>query len=306
MNKFFFFTGIVLIFFVSDAFCGYPVKPLVLHKALFVDGPENNQPSGLTLWQGILYTVSDKHDSTVFSIRLTSDTAVMEPCLIFNAPSIAEISYTQNYDFEGIATDSLGNFYLVSESFFRILRVSTDGKSASWITDSLKPQGNAADLFKTNNAYFEGIALTGQNAFILCAERQPRGFVSVDMSLNPPEVAARQARETLLEFPPGRSPDFSGLFYEENSLYVLERNAYAVTRMTVKNNRYEPLESWSYRHVVTEKAYRYADMKYGKAEGLCMDGNHVYVILDNNNIPTETYPDDRRPLLLILERPQNE
>ena len=34
-----------------------------------------------------------------------------------------------------------------------------------------------------------------------------------------------------------------------------------------------------------------------------MDRDRVYVILDNNNDARRMYPDDLRPLLLIMKRP---
>ena len=39
------------------------------------------------------------------------------------------------------------------------------------------------------------------------------------------------------------------------------------------------------------------------AEGLCMDAERVYVVLDNNEADREVFPGDNRPLLLIMERP---
>jgi hypothetical protein len=57
--------------------------------------------------------------------------------------------------------------------------------------------------------------------------------------------------------------------------------------------------------VVTAADLRYTDMRYGKAEGLCMDRRHVYIILDNNGLGRENNPEDKRPILLVLKRPED-
>ena len=303
MRSFLFITCTIFLFIASFPCQAAPVTELILDRAFFIDGPENSQPSGLTIKEGTLFTVSDKHDSTIFKLRLSADKAVMEPYLTFTAPRINEHSYTARHDFEGLTCDSQGNFYLVSESRFRILRVSADGTDASWVTPNLKSNGIASGLFKKANAYFEGITLIRPGLFLLCAERQPRGFMTVDISNSVPRVDAWQSNQTLFEFKKGIHPDFSGLWADNKRLFVLERNAYLVCRMAERSGRWEEQEGWSYRHIVTRPEYRYADTKYGKAEGLCMDKKSVHIILDNNNGSRESAPDDSRPLLLICPRP---
>ena len=61
------------------------VRQLELIKALPVNGPENNQPSGLTIFRGNLYAVSDKHDKTIYRIELGDTTAAFVPHLRFKA-----------------------------------------------------------------------------------------------------------------------------------------------------------------------------------------------------------------------------
>lgn len=41
-----------------------------LHKALFVEGPENIQTSGLTIWKHNLYTVSDGAVETIVKNKI--------------------------------------------------------------------------------------------------------------------------------------------------------------------------------------------------------------------------------------------
>lgn len=273
---------------------------LKLHQALFVEGPDNSQPSGLTLCNGTLLAVSDKHDDTVFKIRIGPDVAYMEPYLTFSAPSQG---WFQRLDFEGITCDSLGNLFLISETRSQILHLTPDGARASWITPNLEPLGREKGLFKVDNAHLEGISLVAPNRFVLCAERQPRGFVEVDLSTEPAQVSAYTADSSNFTFAGHRSPDFSGLYVHKNSLYVLERNAFVVVKLVRRADRWVESTGWSYEHIVDQPAYRYADTRYGKAEGLSMDDRYVYLILDNNGIARARNPRDKRPLLLILHRP---
>jgi hypothetical protein len=294
---------LIIFFSWEQPVCSHQrVIPMTLHRALFVEGPENIQPSGLTIWNGQLYTVSDKHDYVIFKIELTRDVAILKPILPINIPTEAHL---QRYDFEGITSDGVGNFYLVSETRFRILRVPSDGKEASWITPNLRPWGEKQHLFKVKNAYLEGISYITPGIFILCAERQPRGFMEVDIAGDSLLVRAYRSDRTRFEFSNHRSPDFTGLFWYQNSLYVLERNAYLISKLTKKNEQFEESFGWSFHHIITRNELKYSDMRYGKAEGFCLDDNYVYVIFDNNGMPRAARPNDRRPLLLIMVRPNH-
>ncbi len=276
------------------------VTPLKLIHALPVEGPENNQPSGLTIWHDTLFAVSDKHDDTIFRVALTDTSAVFVPHLTFGIPESAP---GKRLDFEGIACDAQGHFYLVSESTFRILRVSADGADVSWITPSLRPVGEREGLFRTRGAYLEGIALLGPDLFLVCAERQPRGLIEVDTSVEPHAVQVFNYDETSLDLPAGRNTDFSDLFRENGDLYVLQRNAEVISNLVYGGPILEEKEVWSFGNIVHREDLRYSNMKYGLAEGLCMDAERIYLILDNNGDCRASNPDDRRPLLLIIKRP---
>jgi uncharacterized protein YjiK len=276
------------------------ITPLKLIRALPVEGPENNQPSGLTLLDDILFAVSDKHDDTIFRISLTDTNAVFVPHLKFEIP---ESVPGKRLDFEGITCDAEGSFYLVSETAFRILRVSADGVGVSWITHSLRAVGEQEGLFQTRGAYLEGIALLGPDTFLVCAERQPRGLIEVDRSVEPFGVRVFNYDDTSLNLPDGRGADFSDLFRENGDLYVLQRNSDAVCKLVYGGPISEEKEVWSFGHIVNREDLRYSNMKYGLAEGLCMDAERVYLILDNNGDCRASDPDDTRPLLLIMERP---
>lgn len=277
------------------------VTPLKLIKALPVEGPENNQPSGLTIFNNTLFTVSDKHDDTIFQIQLMDDKAILLPHIKFK---LSEPIPEENLDFEGITCDDEGNFYLASETAFRILRVSANGEEVSWVTPSLKSIGEEKGLFQARGGYIEGITWVDKNQFVLAAERQPRGILEVDISRTPPEVRAFKYDKTKAKLPEGRDIDFVGLFSENKVLYTLHRSACVVCKLIHNGEEFEEKDLWSFKAIVDSEELRYSDTRFGKAEGLCMDANRVYVILDNNGDARDSDPNDRRPLLLIMERPK--
>ena len=272
------------------------ILPLKLIKALPVEGPERIEPSGLTIFDGTLFTVSDKHSDTIFRIQLSDDKAVLVPYVKFDPPD-------KRLDFEGITRDENGDFYLVSEKAFRILQVSKNGDNASWISPDLRPCGEDVGLFETSGAYLEGIALVGENKFAVCAERQPRGIIEVDLTKMPYEAEAFNCNMAKVEPSKDRNPDFTGLFFEDGVLYVLQRYACVISKLIRNEEGFAEKDFWSYEAAVTSDELRYSDMTFGKAEGLCMDRDRVYVIIDNNREQRYSDPADRRPLLLIMERP---
>jgi len=270
----------------------HPAAPLKLHRVLPVKGPENCQPSGLTIRNDTLFTVSDKHDSDT--------AAVLIPYLTFQVPDTASKTW---FDFEGVTHDDSGNFYIVSESRFRILQVSADGEIA-WITPDLKPYGEAKGLFQVFNASLEGIAWPGENRFILAAEREPRGLLEVELGSPNIAVSAYKFDEVKFPFDKGRSPDFADLFWYKDTLYALERNAFVVSQLIKKNGQYRQDKGWSYGRIENDPRFLYADTTYGLAEGLCMDDKFIYIVIDNNGDARRNNPKDTRPLLFILERPE--
>lgn len=295
------FAALLLVFLAwSYAYPEEMVIPLKAVKVLPVEGLKNNQPSGLTIFNNTLYVVSDKHDDTIFRIQFMDDKAVMVPHVQFK---LTEGITGKVLDFEGITCDEEGNFYIVSETGFRILKVSADGRKTTWLTPSLRSDGKKVGLFQARGAYLEGIALVDKGKFVLCAERQSRGIIRVDTSTTPIRVKASKYNRTRAKMAKYRQPDFTGLFWENGTLYVLERNTYAICKLIESSRGLEERDFWSYESIVTSEEFQYDNMMFGRAEGLCMDKKHVYVILDNNGDARRLDPDDRRPLLLIMERP---
>ncbi|MXX04213.1 MAG: esterase-like activity of phytase family protein [Gemmatimonadetes bacterium] len=270
-------------------------SPILLEaiSVLPVEGPESNQPSGLFVHNDTLYTVSDKHDDTIFRIELREDVAVFVPHIRFEAQKPFGVF---RLDLEGITRDDDGSFYLASEGAFAILKVDAGGTKASWVTTSLRKTGASAGLFQTRGGYLEGITLMARDRFLVTAEREPCGLIEVDMA--PVQRIVEIANH-------GSANSYTGLHREVENVYILQRST-ATIRKTI---RYLDVDSpstiWSFAHIVNDPEYLYQHEQFGAktAEGLAMDRDRVYVILDNNNDARRMYPTDHRPLLLIMNRP---
>jgi len=281
---------------VSSCHLHNALQPLDLLKAYQLETNGVLEPSGLTEWNGEFYTVSDKQD-WIYRLQFHEDSIVLEPYI-----EIVNNRKTK-LDFEGITHDD-ENFYLISEMYFQILKVSKNGQQQSWMPKNteLKEQGQAAGLFQVRNAYFEGICLIAEDKFLLVAERQPRGFVQVEFNESTRiDSLAYVANESQFIALKNRSPDFTGLSCND-SIYVLERNAYLVTQLKKKAGKFEKKRSWSYHHIIEKDEYIYQDMQYGHAEGLVVKNNKIYILLDNNK-NFHANANNNNSLFLVMQFP---
>lgn len=249
------------------------ITKLSLVKAYEVDTRGFLEPSGLTLWDGEFYTVSDKQDK-IYHLKFNQNKIILEDFIKI------ENNRNTKLDFEGITHDT-ENFYLVSEKYFQILKVSKDGSQQKWLSadDHLKKAGEKVGLFATHNANFEGICLMSDNTFLLAAERQPRGLMEIDMAQN--VIQTYQKNTAVFSYIGERNTDFSGLSCGDG-IFVLDRNADIVAELKKVNGEYQEDKGYSYQHIVNQAKFKYQDMQYGQAEGLVVKGNKVYIILDNN------------------------
>ncbi|HJN30414.1 MAG TPA: esterase-like activity of phytase family protein [Candidatus Latescibacteria bacterium] len=277
---------------------------LELLAALPIRGLENAQPSGLTMAGGVLFAVSDKHDHAICRIDIRDDGARLEPFITFNAPWSG--TWATKLDFEGLAFAD-GSFYLVSESCLRVLHVNENGGGLDWITPNVGKAATEAGLFGVKNAHLEGIALFGPRRILLAVEREPRGLIEVSWEEgadeDEPQIKAWATDETMLTLPEPRAVDFADLHLDGGGLYALVRNADAVVPIEWSEGHLEELDEWSFRHVVEDSAYAYSNQTFGKAEGLAMDDERVYIVLDNNGQARLADDTDTRSQLLIFTRP---
>ena len=260
------------------------------------------EPSGLCLRDGVLYSVCDDTDDTIFEVRLGDDHARFVPAIRFTPPR--DPRGPDILDLEGIMAGPEGSFFLVSEAHGRILQVHRDG-AANWVTPSLIEAGRGWGLFQLTNAGLEGALRFPDGSFLALAERQPRGWIHADANgaINGGQLNTTRFGEDL---PLLRLPDFTGADRFDGENFVLFRNGELITTLEedFEGGYREGSRAWSFRSIVQSPEWAFDAPEFGKAEGLAVDAEHFYVVLDTNQTEARVAdPSDRRPLILILRRP---
>jgi hypothetical protein len=275
------------------------VPELELVNAWPVESTRLLEPSGLTRVEGVLYTVADKIDDTLFRIRLEDGVARLDPHIRFRPPGNGSM------DWEGVTADQTGTFYLIAERQARLLRLTSDG-TAAWAGPSLLKEGRQAGLFSKINAGFEGVAWIGPHHWLAAAEREPRGLVEWWETGEDRNVEASLHLDSPFKsvLPLLRLPDYSGLCADGDKIYALFRNAHLVVRLEKDATGWRETAAWSYRHIETRPDLAYRSQTYGQAEGIVVEGQDVYLIFDNNLGPRQADPRDRRPLLIHARFPE--
>ncbi len=290
--------------------------PLKLSMALPIVGPDDFQPSGLTICDNRLLVVSDRHSDAVYELVEEEGryAAGIYRQLSFSSPDpevpmsfsqhlksfVEQLILGKRYDWEGITCDETGTLYLVSESFSSIARVGGDG-SVEWVAAEVMPISQAAGMLAKHNAGFEGISWYQRDLYLV-AEREPRGVVKLSPGESGWNISARVDNEKQLQnaVAPHRNEDFSGLYSYEGKLFTLERNASAICQ---RDDMFVLVHCWSYRHIEESSEYGFDDNRYGIAEGIAMDDKWIYLVLDNNGDSRRANSEDVRPLLYRLAKP---
>jgi hypothetical protein len=237
--------------------------------------------------------VSDKHDHALYSLSLGAHAAVARPFLEIAAPP------HEPFDFEGLTRDSDGAWLLASEAQFRIMKVATDG-TASWVTQSVRGDGESRRLFTTPGAGIEGVARIG-DALLLAAEREPRGLLESNASRDSWEAFVMA--ESVCPAPRSRPNDFTDLAVDGARVFALARNSHLVLELRKRAGVWLEGSAWSYAGTENDPRFSYTDARFGLGEGLALDAEHVYVALDNNGTARGSDSSDHRPLLFVFRRP---
>ena len=270
------------------------------YQVLPINSPFPIEPSGLTLNQGRLLMICDDAN-VIFELDIESTSAQAK---IFESLDPKQLS-AMNLDLEGITFDN-DDLFVVSESYHKLIRIS-EGQ-LSWVPDSgsLYQSASKQGLFQIHNAGLESSVYLGDQTFLLSVEREPRGLVEVKFDPQYKQIISQfnqvfDDSEHLLQA--NRKPDLTGLFVHDDVIYALHRNAYQIHELIKKpDGHYAEGKSWSYEHIVKHPDNAYQDMKFGHAEGLAVDDDNFYLVLDNNNNPKAKQPNDARPLLIIARR----
>lgn len=199
-------------------------------------------------------------------------------------------------DCEGLARDDAGRVYVCEESRRWILRWDPKARTLTRLDIDW---GAAARHFHPTdrNASFEGIAVGGNRLYV-ANERQAGRLIVVDLGtlrvIDDFTVAPAGAE--------GGDTHYSGLAWGDDSLWVLLRDARRVLRVDPGERRV--LAEFEYAGMETRREVAYgAFFAPGFMEGLWVDGEHLWLVTDNNGFRRRVDGRDTRPTLFRVPRP---
>ncbi|MBN8431168.1 hypothetical protein JF535_09930 [Microbulbifer salipaludis] len=290
-----------------------PVLPAQLLHAWWVDGSEGLDLSGLSFCQGELLTVADKSSERIYrlapepgheTVKLLPKADFARPALPDDQPvsmkarALHYASTPLSMDFEGITCDG-PDIFLLSERHNRIVRLDSARHKGEWMPVRWSESARKQGYLQLFNAESEGLVRVGDD-FWVALEREPRGLLKLQLGDREgqhfypvPPVAGLDFR--------GRSEDVTALAYYDGALFTLERNAFAVCRRSLSTLAAQ----WciEYRHIEEAPENIYRKTHFGKGEGLAVNEQGMFVVLDNNGVSRAAVADDSRGLLIQLAFP---
>lgn len=299
------------------------LEELQLQAEYPVTGMSSGNLSGLALCGETLWAVSDRDDDRIYQLH-REENLLRAEAETFVAPEPPETALPwglrmRNWaaslvrggtlDFEGISCDAQGNRYLVSETRAAVLQVSSNG-SAQWLNlpTGLVRQARASGMLLHFNALLEGIAVepSGERLW-LGAERERRGLMVLHRKQSTWGcsggcVLFSEAGEDAP--PPGlgrgvpMSRDFSDLAFHNGKLYTLERHAHRICRRDPSKGSVE--RCWSFAAEALAEPRRY-DVDWGMAEGLWVDAEGAWIVLDNGD--KARADGEQRPIVWRFAKP---
>ena len=276
-------------------------RNLELQQVLPLDGPALVQPSGLAFDGKSLLMVSSVHDEDIFRIEIQADKAVFKEAIRIRMPKDAQ---GMKMAWRGITASKGGDLFLAASQACRIMKVESDG-DAEWEGPSLLEAGAEKGLFAGENSGIEGVVPAGKKKFLISASREPRGLLDLDLSMSKPVITAWLADKTKIPLPSGRrKADFSDLAEDKGQIWALDANSDAICQVKWNGQDYIEGEWYSFGHVSNDAKNRYGGLRMGLARGLAMDGQSIYIALDNKGVARQGDPNDKRPLLLVFKRPR--
>lgn len=248
---------------------------------------------------GHLYTLTDKSAGWYRIDRLTNGTAdlVRDPQWFTRAQMEAlAVGKTGHWDLEGIAEGPDGCLYFCEELNRWVLRADPRSGRLERLEINWEPVRKwfSADL----NSSWEGIAAGTDGRLYLANEWRLGRIVVVDLG-------TRQVVDDFKVSPPGRvarDNTYSDLCWYAGDLWVLCRQARHVLRVDPITHRV--LADFDYTNIELSPEHGYASfIPYGQFEGLAVDAENIWLLIDNNGSARLARRDDPRPTLFRCARP---
>lgn len=283
-----------------------PTPPLTytlrLAERWFLNLPQGERfdASALLLQpDGSLLTVNDKVPGLYRIDRHTNNTAdlIRDPAW-FTAAQLARLNPNKvgHWDLEGLARDPQGRIYVCEELNRWVLRCDPTTGQLERLPIDWKPVEKwfSADL----NASWEGIAAGTNGRLYLANERSVGRIVVVDL-------ATLKVIDDFQVAPlgrPARDIHYSDLCWFERELWVLCRESRRVLRVDPASHKVLADFDYTGIELSVENGYA-AFIPFGQFEGLAVDTDNLWLIVDNNGTGRILDRNDTRPTLYRCPRP---
>lgn len=278
-------------FFITNLLSAEQLK---FEKIIF--NRDNSEISGLFLKDGQLLFVADKlSNRAIYKVRYENDRFFYK-----NYIDISKLNGHSSYfakallfkhggrivkspfDLEGL-TACGDTFYLANEQARHILKI--DRKSITNLgidfNAAFKKFGTPLNKVSTN-AGFEGLTVDCKNKILYIAqERQPRAIIVVDLNTN--------KTVDMFQTPSVKkgkiSPDYTDMYFENDFLYVLERNAHQILKIDPKTKKVIATKKFGHTDSLHLRDIYDTGEPYGLGEGLAMSDKQIFIGVDNNKNP---------------------
>lgn len=188
------------------------------------------------------------------------------------------------FDLEGISSCK-NDYFIVNEQAREILKINkTFNKLDIDFKEIFKNFGHPLEKISVN-AGFEGVAADcARQILYISQERGPRAIIEVDLKT----LKTVNIFQTEVTDKKQKNLDYADLHFENDFLYILERNSYQILKYSLKNKKV--ISSYSFINMTNFKANELYNTgePYGLAEGLTMNSDVIYIAFDNNKSPLST------------------
>ena len=198
-------------------------------------------------------------------------------------------------DLEGLTIDRDGRVYVCAEVGRRIFRVNPADRSV----EEIEIDWSAVDEFfgADANASLEGIAASDLSLYVVNERSQPR-IIEID-----PRRGA--AVDSFVVSPPGSASwvlHYSGIEFHRGAMFVLLRFHKTVLEIDPVRRRVVAAYDYGAIEGSRELAFRSGSLT-GFMEGVWVDDDFIWLLVDNNGQSSYARRGDIRPILIRCRRP---
>lgn len=254
----------------------------------------------LRLADGTLLTVNDKQ-AGLYRIEGLDEGSVARLTLVPDVFTKAALDAASGktspaYDLEGLAVDDQGRFYVCDEISRHLFRFDPQTRKTERLATDWNPVRKW--ISEDGNASWEGLAIGGGELFV-ANERSVGRIVVVSMS-------TWKVQRTFSVSPPDRPArdiHYSDLCWNAERLWVLCRESQCILRVEPGSGCVEA--AFAYGAIERDPKHGYLNpLPVGFVEGLAVDADTAWLLVDNNGLGRIADPKDIRPTLWRCRVPE--